>query len=50
MQVDPVFKILSRMLVLAIFVVLAAACASRLTIQSDYDPAVDFEPDRALAK
>jgi hypothetical protein len=42
MQVDSGFKSLSRLLVFAIFPVLMTACASRPTIQSDYDPAVDF--------
>jgi len=42
MQVNSVLRNFSRLLVLTIFAALMAACASGPTIQSDYDPTVNF--------
>jgi len=42
MRADSVLIKFSRLLLIAATVALLAACASRPTIQSDYDPSVDF--------
>jgi hypothetical protein len=42
MQTSSVFKSFSRMVLLAVVAMALASCASKPTIESDYDPTIDF--------